>query len=134
MAVPSAFSIPLNVAFVSRSLHSLRKPGPASAAPSLFVFVGLTLICWSHAYSLAIGAATFAVSESYLGLKVYHPRGSYSKVRGKFWKIVGVVSVAFLRAIGMFVLIEGVGVGVIVGILSVVLAATARPAPPNALP
>jgi hypothetical protein len=134
MAIPSAFSIPLNVAFMSSrgSIFSGR-PGPPSAAPSLFVFVGLTLISAWVAYSLAIGAATFAVSESYLGLKVT-VRGSYGKVRGKFWKIVGVVSVAFLRAIGMFLLIEGVGVGVIVGILSVVLAATARTAPRTLFP
>jgi hypothetical protein len=118
MAIPSAFSIPFNIVFMSARASAFGGV-PTSAVPGVGVlfFVGISLLFAWTAYSLAIGAATYAVSECYLG----HPvtvRGSYVKVRGKLWKIAGVVTVAFLRAMGMFLLIEGMGVGIIVAILS----------------
>jgi hypothetical protein len=126
MAVPSAFSIPANIAFMS-SRGSVFSGGPTSVASTagLIVFVALTLILGWVAYSSAIGAATYAVSETYLG----HPvtvRGAYGKVRGQFWKIVGVVSIVFLRAAGMFLLVEGIGVGFFVAIFAFSFGLAAR--------
>jgi hypothetical protein len=134
MAIPSAFSIPFNVAFMSaRGSVFTGTPATPAGAASLFLFVAITLIFAWVAYSLAIGAATFAVSEAYLGRKVT-VRGSFSKVRGQFWKIVSVVSVALLRAMGMFLLVEGIGVGFVAGIIAISFSLAGRSAPRTILP
>ena len=125
MAIPAAISIPFSAWFLStQGLAGLSgKPSPAFAAGAGVVFVTFMLLAWL-VYAMALGAATFAVSETYLGQNAT-VRNSYGKVRGKMWRIVGVVVVVFLRSLGMLVLVA-IGMGVVVGILAMVTAVVAR--------
>src|ERR1017187_3518141 len=115
MAIPSAVSVPFSVLVFSVRGPAIvgGKPSPTPAlGPILFIVV---FFCFFWAvYSIAIGAVTYAVSESYLGQKVT-VRGSYGKVRGNFWRILGVVVMAWLRAIGMLIL-GGIGMAIVIGI------------------
>jgi hypothetical protein len=125
MAIPSAFSIPFNIVFMSAQSGSAFRGRPtASTIASIAVFVVISLVFMWIAYSLAIGAVTYAVSESYLGHAVT-VRGSYSKVRNEFWKIVGVFLVAWIRAIGML-LLGGIGFAIIIGLFAAGTGAAAR--------
>jgi hypothetical protein len=125
MAIPSAFSIPFTVFFFSMQNSSFTGGPPEPKAVAGLVLFVVAFVCFSWAvYSLAMGATTYAVSEAYLGQKVT-VRGAYVKVRGSFWRIFGVVVVAFLRSIGMFVLV-GIGMSIVIGISAGVIAAVGR--------
>ena len=52
-------------------------------------------------------------------------REAYGKVRGSFWRIIGVVVVALLRAYGMLI-VAGIGIAFVVGISAGILAAIGR--------
>ncbi len=125
MAIPAAIAIPFNAWFFSTQGFAGfgAKPLPAFAAGAVVVFITFILLSWL-VYAMALGAATFAVSETYLGQNVT-VRKSYGKVRGKMWRIVGVVVVTFLRSLGMLVLV-GIGMAIVVGVLAGVTAVVAR--------
>ena len=76
-----------------------------------FVFAIVFLVV----YGIAIGAATYAVSDSYLGRETT-VRGSYGKVRGNIWRIVGLILNIWLRLIGLMLLFVLVAVALSVGI------------------
>lgn len=128
MAIPSAFSVPFTVIWLS-----MRRPAAFGARPSLASaagagLFGLTfLILFWAVYAMAIGAATYAVSDTYLGQSPT-VRGSYSKVRGKFWWIMRVVGAIWLRLVGVL-LVVFIGVAIVVGIVAVSAAAIARGQP-----
>ena len=105
MAIPSAFSVPFSVVFFSMRgpTVSSGRPSPAIVAGTLLVGLAFFLLFWI-VYAVAIGAATYAVSETYLGQRAT-VRGSYGKVRGKFRRIFGVVTLAWLRAFGMMLVV-----------------------------
>jgi Membrane domain of glycerophosphoryl diester phosphodiesterase len=128
MAIPSAFSVPFTVIVFPMQASAIAgaKPTSAFAAGTVIFIVVFFCLFWG-VYSMAIGAATYAVSESYLGQTVT-VRSSYQKVRGKFWRILGVVVVAWLRAFGML-LLGGVGMAIIFGIIAGVMAAVGRVQP-----
>src|ERR1700674_4500239 len=90
MAIPSAFSVPFNIILFTRRVSAVvgRNPTPTFTVGTLIFAVTFFFFFWA-VYSIAIGAATYAVSESYLGQRVT-VRGSYGKVRGNFWRILGV--------------------------------------------
>src|ERR1700704_2733893 len=125
MAIPSAFSVPFTVL-----IFSMQNPATAGGPPSPklvigMVVFGLAFFClFCAVYSVAIGATTYAVSEAYLGRKVT-VRGAYGKVQGNFWRIIGVVVVALLRAYGMLI-VAGIGIAFVVGISAGILAAIGR--------
>ena len=130
MAIPAAFSIPFTVMFLSARGGSVLGARPSFAATaSVVLIVGICVLFSWIAYSMAIGAATYAVSESYLGQKVT-VRGSYKKVQGKLWKILGVVTVALLRMMGMM-LVVGIGMAVVfiggAALMSIVAGSQPRP-------
>ncbi len=105
MAVPSAFSVPFMVLFfpMQSSVFSARQPTPKLVIGTLV----LALVCYFVfvvVYSLAVGAATLAVSDVYLGQGTT-VRAAYKRVWGNVWRIIGVAVVAMLRIFGMFVLI-----------------------------
>src|SRR5258708_1099567 len=131
MAVPSAFSIPLMYLLFSFQTSTLVAGGrPAPKLVAGVVLFGLAFFClFGAVYSMAIGATTYAVSESYLGHKI-SVRGAYGKVRGYFWRIIGVVVVAFLRAYGMLILM-GVGIGALIFALAGILAVIGRTGQPR---
>jgi hypothetical protein len=125
MAIPSAFSVPFSVVFFSMRGPTVSggRPSPAIVAGTLLVGLAFFLLFWI-VYAVAIGAATYAVSETYLSQRPT-VRGSYRKVRGKFWGILGVVALACLRAFGML-LVVSIGIGLVVGISVGVMAAVTR--------
>ena len=125
MAIPSAFSIPFTVYFFSMRSSAITG---GTTSPQLAIGMGLYVatfffLFWAM-YSLAIGATTYAVSETYLGQTVT-VRGAYSKVRGNFWRILGTVVVAWIRAVGMGILV-GLGMAVVIGISLATMAAIGR--------
>jgi hypothetical protein len=125
MAIPSAFSIPFTIALFTMQGSAIAgaRPSPQFAASTVLFFVVFMCLFWA-VYSMAIGAATYAVSETYLGHKVT-VRGSYGKVRGNIWRIIGVVVVAWLRSVGMLLLMA-VGLAVVLGITFGALAVVGR--------
>jgi hypothetical protein len=125
MAIPAAFVVPFT--FVVFSFQSPAMPGgkPSPTFALVAMLVAVAFFClYGFVYSVAIGATTYAVSETYLGQKVT-VRGSYVKVRGNLWRILGVVVVAWLRAMGMLVL-GGIAMAIVIGVIGAVMAAIGR--------
>jgi hypothetical protein len=104
MAIPSAFSVPFNIGFLSMRGVGATAPSPGAVAGKISVVLVFFCLYWIM-YSLAIGATTYAVSESYLGRQAT-VRGSYGKVRGKFWRIVRLISSITFRMIGMSMIVS----------------------------
>jgi len=128
MAIPSTFSVPFTVLIFSMQSSAIVGGLPSPKLVVGMVLFGLACFClFCAVYSFAIGATTYAVSEAYLGRKVT-VRGAYGKVRGNFWRIIGVVVVALLRAYGMFFL-AAIGIGIVIGISVGILAAIGRGQP-----
>jgi hypothetical protein len=128
MAIPSAFSVPFTVLIFSMQSSAIAGGPPSPNLVVGMVLFGLAFFClFCAVYSLAIGATTYAVSEAYLGRKVT-VRDAYGKVRGNFWRIIGVVVVALLRAYGMLILV-GFGLAIVIGISAGILAAIGRGQP-----
>jgi hypothetical protein len=122
MAIPSAFTIPANTLFLSVEGSFINvSPGrpPAFPAPGFIAGVILGYIAFLAVfllvYSIAIGAATCAVADAYLG-RPSTVRGAYGRIRAKFWKLIGVVIVIFIRVCGAFLLILSVAGGLVVAI------------------
>ncbi len=125
MAIPSSFTIPFSVYFFSMQGSSVVGSAPTPKFAVGAVLFALIFLCFFWAvYSMAIGAATYAVSEAYLG-QIVTVRAAYGKVRGNFWRILGVVVVALLRAFGML-LVAAIGIGIVVGISIGIIAASGR--------
>jgi len=125
MAIPSAFSIPFMVYFFSMQSSTLAGTPPLPKVVLGMVLFAVAFLClFCSVYAFAIGATTYAVSESYLGRKVT-VRDAYEKVRGSFWRIIGVVAVALLRAYGMLI-VAAIGIAFVVGISAGILAALGR--------
>ncbi len=113
MAIPAATSIPFSPLFNSMRGPAISRGNAAPSFPAGFsLLIGAFILAIWIIYTLAFGAATYAVSETYLGHKVTI-RDSYGKIRGKFFKILGVMGVTSLRSIGMFLVI-GIGMGILV--------------------
>jgi hypothetical protein len=128
MAIPSAFSVPFTVLIFSMQSSAIVGGPPSPKLVVGMVLFGLAFFClFCAVYSVAIGATTYAVSEAYLGRKVT-VRDAYGRVRGNFWRIIGVVVVALLRAYGMLILV-GVGMAIVIGISAGILAAIGRGQP-----
>jgi hypothetical protein len=131
MAIPSAFSIPFMVLMFSMQSSAMVPGGPP--APKLvasMVIFGLLFFClFCAVYSVAIGATTVAVSESYLGRKLT-VRGAFGKVRGNLWRIIGVMVVAVIRAYGMLILMA-IGLAVVVGLSVAILGVITRAGAPR---
>jgi len=109
MAIPSAFSIPFGVVVFSMQGSALSAGPPSPKLLAGVVLFALAFMClFSAVYAVAIGATTFAVSEAYLGQKI-SVRDAYRKVRGNFWRIIGVVVVALIRAYAMLI-VFGIGI------------------------
>jgi hypothetical protein len=125
MLVPSAVSIPFMVLIFSMQGSAVTGAPPLPKVVLGMVLFGMAFLClFCAVHAFAIGATTYAVSESYLGRKVT-VREAYGKVRGSFWRIIGVVVVALLRAYGMLI-VAGIGIAVVVGISAGILAAIGR--------
>ncbi len=124
MAIPAAFWLPLNVlvltyqgSLVGRAATAPGRP-PMVPAPKeiagLLTGVFAVLVLSGLVYSIAVAAASSAVADVYLG-RPATVRGSYAKIQGRFWRLVGVIFNILLRMIGLLLLVMGVFVGAIGG-------------------
>lgn len=122
VAIPAAFAIPERMLLLNLqgSIFTMT-PGRPPAMPSPGFVAGFfggyfaLLIVFAVVYSVGVGAATCAVADAYLG-RASTVRGAYAKIRGKFWKLLGVICNVWLRLLGIFVPGIGVGIGAIVGV------------------
>lgn len=143
MAIPAALGIPVNY-LVSRSyLENFGDPARfASATPpmgligSFFGMVfGLAIIS-SILYAIVAAAVTFAVSEAYLGRRSTVV-AAYWSVWGKVWRLLGVAFNILIRlmgiAIGVSVVVGGVGAIIIVALTAAMSATASAPRPAAAV-
>ena len=113
MAMPAALLLPINVFTLSRQNAQLNPAMAASTPtpifPALSVIVGaiiggiIGLAIFGALYAIAVAAASTAVSEVYLG-RTATIRGAFGRIRGRFWRLIGVVTNVFLRIIGLILL------------------------------
>lgn len=125
MAIPAAFSIPANVlllTFQGSILNSAATaPGKPPVVPTPEMMAGvfggyfLFAVVFGIVYWLAVAAAASAVADVYLG-RACTVRGSYGKIRSRFWRLIGVFVNIFLRMLGLVLLVIGVFVGGIASI------------------
>ncbi len=120
MAIPASIGIPANYLILHFESGTLFRAGPPTVpSPGLilgflagyFAFFVLGVVV----YSVAVAAVTHAVSEAYLGRKAT-VRDSYRSIRGKFWRLIGVVLNLMLRITGILFLVGIVAGGLVVGI------------------
>jgi len=113
MAMPAALLLPVNVFTLSRQNAQLNPAIAASSAPPTFpalsVIIGaifgviIGLVVFGALYSIAVAAASTAVADVYLG-RTATIRGSFGRIRGRFWRLIGVVVNVFLRILGLILL------------------------------
>lgn len=130
MAVPAALTVPFSVLFFMNQGAGSSGATPSAGNVAWVIFLVLTFLILSIVvYPMAMGAATFAVSHSYLGQSIT-VREAYGKVRGKVGRILGAAAVWGLRVAGVMLLIA-IGAGIIVGVVAALMrvAAPGRPAP-----
>jgi hypothetical protein len=125
MAIPASFGIPVNylvLAFQGNSFSAGRPPLVPSPGLILGFIVGFLAfaIVLILVHSIALAAVTHAVSEAYLGRRST-VRDSYGSLRGKFWRLMGVILNIAIRLLGIMVLVFVV----IAGVGGVLIAATA---------
>ncbi|HEX4077106.1 MAG TPA: glycerophosphoryl diester phosphodiesterase membrane domain-containing protein [Candidatus Acidoferrales bacterium] len=119
MAIPAAFVVPAQILVGSlQSSFMNLTPGHVPTLPSVGYIVGVFLgyfalmLIFGIVYSIAVGAATCAVADSYLG-RASTVRGSYARIRAKFWRLMGVIFNITLRVIGILLAVLAVGGGFI---------------------
>jgi hypothetical protein len=120
MAIPAGFVVPAQI-LISSLQGSLMNvtPGRPPVLPSAGFIAGVFLgylafmTVFGIVYAIAIGAATCAVADSYLG-RPSTVRGSYARIRAKFWKLMGVVFNIALRILGILLLVMAVAGGLVV--------------------
>jgi len=103
MGIPSCVFIPMNF-YMFRSMGSpLAVFDPKAQAAvfggAYFAFI----ILFSILYLVALGAAAHAVADAYLG-RSSTIRGSYARMRGRFWRLVGVIFNVGIRVYGFMIL------------------------------
>lgn len=125
MAIPALFVIPERILLynVQGSLFNMTPGGPPTL-PTLGllgrIFFGefAFSVVFGLVYAVGTGAATCAVADAYLG-RTPTVRGSYAKIRAKFWRLIGVVVNVALRILGIILLpIVAVGGGLITAIVA----------------
>jgi hypothetical protein len=117
MIVPACLLVPAGVYYLRNNGLSIpwqpRSPQPHGTAFTL----GLIFADWII-YAVAQSATTYAVADAYLG-RAATVRGSYGRIRGHFWRIIGVSLNVGLRVFGlMLLLVFGAAVagGALVGL------------------
>ncbi len=119
MAIPSSLAIPMNFLLLMKQGSPLafltRQTVQSQAGVFSLGVLALLAIFWI-AYAIAIGATTHAVAEAYLG-RPSTVSGSYGSIRGRFWRLLGVVFNVGFRVFGIFLLVvfaAAMGAGVLV--------------------
>jgi hypothetical protein len=104
-AIPASLSIPLNVYALMRGGSPIpfgRQAPPNPFAAFTFTYIALAILLLT-AHSLALGAATFAVSDAYLGHS-FTVGGAYGRIRGRFWRLIGLIFNVGIRVFGIVIL------------------------------
>jgi len=114
MAIPAAFSIPSQVLLLtfqgSMFNSAAQAPDRPPSLPSVRIIIGglvvyaLFFVIFWTVYCLGVAASSSAVADVYLG-RACTVRGSYAKIRGRFWRLIGVVFNVALRLLGLFLLV-----------------------------
>jgi hypothetical protein len=125
MAIPAAVWLPFNVLLLSfqGSMMSAAaaNPGKPPVMPSpaeitgLFAGMFAVFFLSGLVYSIAVAAASCAVSDVYLS-RPATMRGSYGKIRGRFWRLMAVLINILLRMFGLMLAVVGVFAGGMAGI------------------
>lgn len=114
MAIPAAFSIPANVLLLSFQGSMMNAAAlapdrpPSMPSPGIIVsgVVGyfLFFLIFGTVYWIAVAASSSAVADVYLG-RACTVRGSYARISGRFWRLIGIVFNVALRLFGLFLLV-----------------------------
>jgi hypothetical protein len=125
MAIPAAFWLPFNVLVLnfqgSVMSRAATAPGRPPLLPTPAEIVGLlafllaVMVLSVLVYSIAVAAASSAVADVYLG-RPATVRGSYAKIHGRFWRLMGVILTILLRMIGLMLAVMCVFAGGMAGI------------------
>jgi hypothetical protein len=119
MAIPACLVVPMQF-FLLRSRGvpcPWNKPSPQSHISGYtFSF----LFAYWIIYTVAQAATTFAVADVYLG-RLSTIRESYGRIRGHFWRLIGVTLNVGIRVFGLMLLLL-VLAGAVGGILAAVMA------------
>jgi hypothetical protein len=131
MAVPQGIMAGLSLViqiFMNPVMYAQPQQSPQAAAQTvasaMHVFLaGLgVLVPYFVLYVLALGASTYALSETYLG-RTTTIRQSYRVVLRKFWKLLFVIISVFLRSFGILMLA--------IFVLTFTMTAALAPIPPS---
>lgn len=134
MVVPQGLLAALNV-IIQVTLHPViymqpqKNPEVAAHAAVSAMYAALAgfaaLIPYAVLYTLALGAATHALSEIYLG-RATTILASYRAVRRKFWKLLDVFISIFIRTFGILML-GGMVAGVLIASVAVLTIFKTKP-------
>jgi membrane-anchored glycerophosphoryl diester phosphodiesterase (GDPDase) len=103
MVIPSCVFMPMQF-FMLRSRgvpFPWNKPSPQAQTPG-YTF-GILFVYWII-YAVAQAATTYAVADAYLG-RLSTIREAYGKIRGRFWRLIGVTLNVGLRIFGLMFLL-----------------------------
>jgi len=124
MAIPAVVWLPFNVLVLSFQGSTMSvaatNPGKPPLLPTPTVMLGLAAGAFSAivlsglVYSIAVAASSCAVADVYLGRSATI-RGSYGRIQGRFWRLMGVIVNIFLRMFALMVAVMGTLVGAMVG-------------------
>jgi hypothetical protein len=124
MAIPSCLVLPMQFFLLRVRGVPLPWNRPSPQSHSIAYVYGFLLIYW-FIYAVVQGATTYAVADAYMG-RTSTVRQAYGKVRGRFWRIIGVTFGVGIRVFGLMVLVSLVAV---VGALLVVGITSAKVTP-----
>jgi hypothetical protein len=103
MIVPACLVVPAQAYYLrSNGLRIPWQPGSPQPHSTAFAF-GLIFANW-FIYAFAHSATTYAVADAYLG-RAATVRGSYGRIRGHFWRIIGVSLNVGFRVFGLMLLL-----------------------------
>jgi hypothetical protein len=125
MAIPAVVWLPFNVLLLSFQGSTMSvaatNPGKPPLVPTPTEMLGLAAGAFSAillsglVYSIAVAASSCAVADVYLGRSATI-RGSYGRIQGRFWRLMGVIVNIFLRMFALMVAVMGTLAGGMVGV------------------
>jgi membrane-anchored glycerophosphoryl diester phosphodiesterase (GDPDase) len=118
MAVPSCVVVPMQF-FLLRSRGVPFPWNTPSPQPRVQAYTFVLLFVYWIIYVVAQAATTHAVADAYLG-RLSTISESYGKIRGRFWRMLGVAFGVGIRVFGLMLLLIILG-GVAGGILAAVM-------------
>jgi hypothetical protein len=102
MAIPSSLAVPMNFLVYAKQGSPFALGTPRAQAAVFTLPYAAFFTVFFLVYSIAQGAVTHAVADAYLG-RVPTVRGSYARVRKRFWGLIGLILNVGIRVVGIFV-------------------------------